>query len=136
MRDVLLGLTFSILCLSGGDGYCASREDAAFDHFADDFINAYLAWRPAEAVSLGLHEFDGRVSDFSRQSLDAELARLKQTDRQLGTIAIQKLSPRAACDYRLLQATVRKALFQFEHQKSYTRNPMTYAGTLDVNIYI
>src|SRR5256885_15599948 len=78
-----------------------------------------------------------RAPTFNRARRESsERRKKKEADRQLTAMAIQKLSPRAACDYRLLQATVRKALFQFEHQKSYTRNPMTYAGTLDVNIYI
>ena len=138
----------TLLVLSFCELRSAPEEDAAFDRLADDFITRYLDWRPAEGVSLGLHEYDGRVTDFSRRSLDTELARLKEADRQLAAIPIQKLSPRAgrsgragpsgraACDYRLLQATIRKALFKFQDQHSYTRNPMTYAGAIDVNIYI
>src|SRR5438105_7123345 len=140
MRELFVGLT--LLVLSFCELRSAPQEDAAFDRLADDFITRYLDWRPAEGVSLGLHEYDGRVTDFSRRSLDTELARLKEADRQLAAIPVQKLSPRAgrsgraACDYRLLQATIRKALFKFQDQHSYTRNPMTYAGAIDVNIYI
>ena len=134
MRARWLGLTFFLLSFFAKEVSSAPQADAALDRLADEFIAGYLAWRPAEGVALGLHEYDGRVTDFSRSSLDAELARLKEADRQLATI--RTLSPRAVSDYRLLQATIRKALFKFEVQKSYVRNPMTYAGTLDVNIYI
>ncbi|HMC28429.1 MAG TPA: DUF885 domain-containing protein [Verrucomicrobiae bacterium] len=142
MRLSLLGLTFAVLSFFAKDLCSAPQTDVAFDRFAADFVTGYLGWRPAEGVSLGLHEYDGRVTDFSRRSLDTELARLKEADRQLAAIPVQKLSPRAgrsgraACDYRLLQATIRKALFKFQDQHSYTRNPMTYAGAIDVNIYI
>ena len=136
MRARLVALTSAVLILFSKEVSSAPQADAAFDRFADEFITGFLAWRPAEGVSLGLHQYDGRVTDFSRRSLDGELARLKGAERKLAAIPIGKLSPRAACDYRLLQATIRKALFIFEDQKSYTHNPMTYAGVLDVNIYI
>src|SRR5947207_14609500 len=56
MRSLLLGLTFSVLVFFAEEARSASRADAAFEKFANDFIGGYLGWRPAEGVSLGLHE--------------------------------------------------------------------------------
>ena len=93
-------------------------------------------WRPQTGTALGLHEFDGQITDFSRASLDAERARLKKFDRVLARWPVKNLSAQAHHDLRLLQATVRGELFKFDAMHSYTRNPMTYAGAFDVNIYI
>ena len=142
-----LALIFTLLTLvardinaatnPGGASLPTSRQaDAALDRFANEFIAGFLAWRPAEGVSLGLHQYDGQVTDFSRPSLDAELARLQIADDRLGRISTNDLSLRGSCDYRLLQAEIRKGRFKFESLRSYTYNPMTYAGALDVNIYI
>jgi len=54
--------------------------DAAFSRLADEYISGYLAWRPQTGTSLGFHEYDGKLTDFNRPSLDAELARLKSFD--------------------------------------------------------
>lgn len=110
--------------------------DAEFARVTDDFLAGYLAWRPQSGTALGLHEYDGKITDFSRASLDAERARLEKFDRVLNRWPVKNLSPQAHHDLRLLHATVRGELFKFDAMHSYTRNPMTYAGALDVNIYI
>lgn len=110
--------------------------DAEFARVTDEFLSGYLAWRPQSGTALGLHEYDGRITDFGRASLAAERARLERFDRVLNRWPVKNLSPQAYHDLRLLQATVRGELFKFDAMHSYTRNPMTYAGALDVNIYI
>ena len=54
-----------------------NEADADFARLADEYIAGYLAWRPQTGTSLGLHEYDGKVTDYSQASLSAELARLK-----------------------------------------------------------
>lgn len=125
---------------------CVSRQssteatstgpDASFGRLADEFLAGYLAWRPQTGTSLGLHEHDGRTTDYSRASLDAELARLRTFDQRLDGLNSAALSPRASYDLRILRAAIRKEIFKFEERRVFTQNPMTYAGSLNVNIYI
>jgi len=114
----------------------ARDTDSAFAQLADEFIQGYLSWRPQIGTALGLHEFDGSISDFSRVSLETELTRLKAFDQRLSKINTKELKPQSFYDYRLLQAAIRKEIFNFEELRVHSRNPMTYASALDVNIYI
>ena len=131
---LILGLVLGWACLSGiaapGNG------DAAFNKLADEYIAGFLAWRPQTGTALGFHEYDGKVTDFSRKSLDAELKRLHSFDGKLGALQTNQLSAAAFYDYRILQNAIKRELFGFEEMGIYERNPMTYAGVLDVNIYI
>ncbi len=135
----------SFLCLALVAAGCARLEpsatssasnDAAFARFSDEFITGHLAWRPQMGTMLGLHEYDGKITDFSRASLEAERARLTRIDRTLARWPVKNLSPKSYHDLRLMQATVRGELFKFDAMHSYSANPMTYAGAFDVNIYI
>ena len=72
--------------------------DAEFQRVADEYLAGYLAWRPASGMSLGLHEYDGRITDLSRASLDAELRRLKQFDARLARLDAKALTREAAFD--------------------------------------
>jgi uncharacterized protein (DUF885 family) len=134
MRNLLFLL---LACLCGcsstppPDAALTAKADAEFNKLADEFLTGYLAWRPGLGVSLGLHEFDGRITDLS-----LEHTRLSLFDRRLNKFPAHRLSPRASYDFRLLQCAVRKQLFHFEDLRSYSRNPMTYAGAMDVNIYV
>lgn len=110
--------------------------DARFARLANEFIDGYLAWRPATGTGLGLHQYGGKVTDFSRASLDRELARLRRFDHELAGFPTSSLTPQPLHDYRVLHAAIANELFSFEDMNAYRRNPMTYAGALDVNIYI
>jgi uncharacterized protein (DUF885 family) len=112
------------------------RAEAAFARLADDYVAGYLIWRPQLGTSLGLHEYDGMMTDFSPGSLQTELQRLKYFERRLSELPAEQLAPRAYYDYRLLRRAIQREIFSFEGMETYSRNPMTYAGALDVNIYL
>ena len=114
----------------------AGREDASFKRLTDRFLADWLRWRPQVGTALGLHEYDGRISDFSRASIDSERARLHEIQEKLKSFSPVRLSARAYRDLRLIQCAIGSELFRIEAMNSFTRNPMTYANALDVNIYI
>jgi len=114
----------------------AKQSDATFAKVADEYLAGFLAWRPQTGTTLGLHQYDGKVTDFSQASLNAELARLKTFERRLGALATTDLSPEDSYDYRILRGAIKREIFGFEQMQIYSRNPMTYAGVLDVSIYI
>src|ERR1051326_3458796 len=118
------------------DSVNTNATDAAFDRLAADYLTGYLRWRPQTGTALGFHEYDGKVTDLSRPSLDAELARLKSFDQRLAALDTKSISPRAAYDYHILQNSIRREIFGFQQMRVHSQNPMTYTGTLDVNIYI
>ena len=136
---LLLSLSLVIAgCASSphSDSVGATDADAAFDSLASKYLTGYLQWRPQIGTALGFHEYDGKLTDLSRPSLDAELARLKSFDQQLSASDTKLLSTRAAYDYRILRNAIRREIFGFEQMQIHSQNPMTYASTLDVNIYI
>jgi len=110
--------------------------DKTFQQLSDEFLQGYLNWRPQAGVALGFHEYDGKIADLSKVSVDNELKRLKDFDQKLTVIDTSSLSEKMYYDYRILQAAIKNEIFNFEDLKAYTHNPMTYAGLLDVNLYI
>ena len=134
LRSFASALGLSV-CLSGVAA-APPGSDGEFDNVADEFIRGYLAARPLHATALGFHEYDGRINDYTRLAIDAELARLRRFDDRLNKFEVAKLSPRAAIDLRLLQAAVKKELFQITDIGIYEHNPMTYARAIDVSVYI
>ena len=136
-------LWLGIILLTGLCAGCAhpgssskGSGDAAFNRLAEDYVAGFLAWRPQTGTALGLHEYDGKVTDFSRASIDSELARLKSFEQRLTRLDTNALSPLALYDYRILLSSVQREIFAFDQWQIYTQNPMTYASVLDVNIYI
>jgi uncharacterized protein (DUF885 family) len=112
------------------------RQDAEFEKVADEYIKGWLAAHPITATQLGIHDFDGRIGDFTRLALDAELSRLKRFDERLKRFDAAKLSAAKAADLRILHAAIRKDLFEFQAANTFENNPMVYAQAIDVNVYI
>ena len=141
MRIVILSCWIAgWLCGGGWSAQAANptqtAADATFDRLANDYLAGYLEWRPQTGTGLGFHEYDGKMTDFSRASLDRELARLKTFAERLAALDPRPLSPGISCDYRILRGAIQREIFGFEQQHNFSRNPMTYAGALDVSIYI
>src|SRR5436309_2538781 len=133
----LLSLVLISLALSlPAAGFAAQTDDTEYEAVAEEYIKTYLAAHPLEGTALGLHEYDGKISDYSRLALDAELSRLRRFDDVLAKFDPSKLSPRQSIDLRILQAAVRKDLFEMQDMSIFERNPMVYAGAADVNVYI
>ena len=116
--------------------FAAEAEDGEYEAVAEEYIKGYLGAHPLEGTALGLHEYDGKITDYSRLALDAELSRLRRFDDRLSKFDPGKLSPRQAIDLRILQAAVKKDLFEMQEMSVFDRNPMVYARAADVNVYI
>jgi uncharacterized protein (DUF885 family) len=114
----------------------APTQDAEYEAVAEEYVKTYLAAHPLQGTALGLHEYDGKISDYSRLALDAELSRLRRFDDRLAKFDPAKLSPRQSIDLRILQAAVKRELFEMQDMSAFERNPMVYARAGDVNVYI
>jgi uncharacterized protein (DUF885 family) len=116
--------------------FAAQTQDAEFEGVAEEYVKTYLAAHPLHGTALGFHEYDGKISDYSRLALDAELSRLRRFDDRLAKFDQAKLSPRQSIDFRILQAAVKRELFEMQDMSVFERNPMVYARAGDVNVYI
>lgn len=136
IRSSWLATGLAVAVLFGGCARFRTSADTAFQELADEYLASHLAWRPALGMTLGLHVFDGRLTDFSRVSLDSELRRLKEFERKVEDFPARHLTLNVAFDRRWLLANIRSEIFSFEKLEVYTRNPMTYAGAIDLTQYV
>lgn len=129
-------LTLAATFLLTVNGFALQTPDQEYEAIAEEFIKGYFAARPLLGTSIGLHEYDGKITDYSRLALDAELFRLRKFDDRLQKFDLAKLSQRQSIDLRILQAAIRTEIFQREAMSIYERDPMVYARAADVNVYI
>ncbi len=112
------------------------KGDGDFDKLALDFMGGYLAARPLTGVALGLHQYDGKIGDYSRLAIDAEIERLRRFQGALQKLDASKLSKRADIDRRILLSAIASELLLYVDMAVFEKNPMAYARALDVSIYI
>jgi len=113
-----------------------TESNSAFEKLSEEYIKGYLDWHPQSAVSLGYHEYDGKINDYSKAAIEAEVSRLKEYEIQFSKIDSASLSTKEYYDWKLLKSNIKDELFSIEDLGVYTKNPMSYASIIDVNIYI
>lgn len=117
--------------------HAEESDNTAFHKLADNFLDGYFQARPLAGVSLGLHEYDGRVPDFSPAALAAERKRLEEFGTRFAGVAESKtLGAKKRSDLKTLQLVVKDELFQFDESREFEKNPMTYAQAFDFNVYL
>ncbi len=113
--------------------------NSAFKELVDSFLDQYNAFYPHNAsFLLGLHAFDGRVPDFSVQSITNWQATLSKFLQQLrNEIDFAGLDKLEAYDYKLVEYQLELELLKHGPLRWYERNPiMPYMYIFDVSNYI
>lgn len=136
MRHLAISLA-TVFILAG----CATSRDEQqaekkFEHLRDEFLAGYLEFNPGAGAALGWHPYDGRFVVPDAQALAREQARLKQIDRALAACRPEQLSAANRHDLALLRSAIATQRWTLEDQRGPWRNPMFYAGALDVSLYL
>ena len=76
-------LAVATACWPIASAVALQTPDQEYEAIAEEFIKGYFVARPLLGTSIGLHEYDGKISDYSRLALDAELSRLKRFEDRL-----------------------------------------------------
>ena len=127
---------FAVVLFLSAVARADQAADASFQKMADEFVHGYFLARPLSGVSLGLHEYDGLAPNCSPTALAAERKRLHDFDARLAACDRKTLSATAHFDYHTLRLVVQDELFQSEESREFAKNPMTYAGAFDFNMYL
>ena len=107
-----------------------------FATLADEIVDSHFEFSPNLAARQGLHEYDGRVTDFSRDALDRRIREVHEQVRRLGDIDAAHLPEDAAHDHALAQARLQAELWQHEDFRAHARNPLSYQMPIDVSTYV
>ncbi len=129
-----VGLALGAAMLSGC--VVGSAERTRFREVSGAFVKTHFAMRPLEGVALGWHEYDGKFVVPTREVMLAERARLERFDGRFREIDGTRLSQSDRLDLDLLKLVVARERWAQEVQRNWTRNPMMYAGWLDVSFYL
>lgn len=107
---------------------CTPREseDQRFESLANNYIDKLLQLNPEWATSLGNHDFDARLNDYSIEGIKNELSFNKLYLDSLKGIAVQELTPDNHIDYKILLSNIKSAIFQLDTLREYEWNPRVY----------
>src|SRR5262249_14150380 len=82
--------------------------------------------RPSAATEAGLHQYDDKLEDPSRASVEARITELKALQTRLAAFDRSKLGFDDAIDAQALDGEIRGALLELDTLRTWERNPMFY----------
>lgn len=123
-------------CSTSDPGSGPSHRAEDFDRFAAGFVVSHFAARPLEAVALGMHEHDGRFVVPEKAAIQQEITRLKHAAMALDAVRPATLTADQRRELAVLQSAVANARWNIATVQAPWRNPMYYAGALDVSVYL
>jgi hypothetical protein len=99
-----------------------------FATLVDDYFAARFATYPTEGTSAGLHEYDARLEDPSRASIERRIATLRVLLGRLEAVDRTTLDFDSGIDATILDGAIRGELFDLDTLRTWEKNPMAYAG--------
>lgn len=127
---VLLLITAPLL------SFAQNHASNDFDGFVNATLDQHLKYNPSAATSLGFHQYDAELEDYSRASVQeqtrwchAELAELAKVDRS-------KLTAEQQIDARLIENWLRAQLLEFEDIRMWERNPDQYSSGVAGSVFV
>lgn len=116
-------------------------EDANFQRVAAELYQAYFERVPAApfmgtlGVSLGMHQYDGKLPDDSPAALQSRAKFLTEARARLESFPAAALSPGSRLERDVFVARLRAASFDLEVRRTPWRSPLYYLGALSLLSY-
>jgi uncharacterized protein (DUF885 family) len=101
-----------------------------------EIIENLATFSPVTATSKGMHQYDYRLPDYSKNAIKNEISRLKKFQSRLSQIKQDQLSIADQVDWKLLKSNVDIFLQNLEKIKWYQKNPYMYVDEIVNGIYL
>ena len=133
MRKVILFVSV-LYCMSTTITSYAATPDwkDQFARVADEYFDqVYFHYAPSAATQVGFHQYDSQLEDFSRPSIDQEIAALKSFEQRIEAIhpddAAADFVPRS--DREIVLANIRSQLLTLETIRPWEKDADNYSST-------
>jgi uncharacterized protein (DUF885 family) len=137
IRQVVLGVV--VACTLTATGVSAqsaataataqSAPDQAFMRLADNYFDTYyFPTNPTTATTDGVHAYDGKLENYSRAAVDANVKALQQWQTRVATVDPKPLSEFVRGDRELVLNNIRSTLLTLQTIRPWQKNPDTYSS--------
>ena len=110
--------------------------DARFQSVAEDILRESWEFYPDLGSSLGLHEYDGRLPDFSPDALARRAGEVEDAVAALRKMDGESLNRQNGFDRRFLTLAIKKERFELNELKTHETNPMDMLEHVELSGYV
>src|SRR6266699_1065510 len=115
----------------------AQISPQSWDSLVDRFFEqAEFRFKPSSGTSAGFHQYDTRLEDFSRDSIQQQIQVFRQYEREVQVFPGAKLTPEQAADRDIVLGEIRTSLLDLESIRIWETNPDRYSSTATNAIFL
>jgi uncharacterized protein (DUF885 family) len=126
---------FAFILIAAAAVPAAAAPAPSFDSLAQQFYDNQRAFDPIWSTSLGLHDHDRELPDFSAAAVERRLATLRKWRERFAALDASKLSPSEAIDLSLVKMDIESNLLELGQRQMWRHNPDFYPGTAVQSVY-
>jgi len=125
-------LVFGAVMVCGGLMAAQAMGQTAgdnFRHLADEyFTQAVFKFEPTAGTSVGLHQYDEQLEDYSRAGVERQVAALKEFEAKFDAVDGSKLDESTEGDLEMVRNNIRGTLLELETIRGWEKNPDEYSS--------
>jgi len=129
-------LLVALLLLSTVFAVAQPATTTDFDKLVDQFFEGYFSFNPTQGTAAGFHQYDTKLEDYSKKSVDAEIAFWREYRDRFAKVDGGSLTKEAQGDLALVSSTIDAALLELETIRMWERNPDRYSSGITNSIFL
>src|SRR3974390_255692 len=113
--------------------FAAATPQENFQKVSDEYFDqVYFPYAPTAGTLIGYHQYDTRLEDFSRKSIDAQVAALHDFEKRIAAIpgGADNLDEMTRGDRGMVLGNIRSTLLTLETIRPWEKYPDIYSGTM------
>jgi uncharacterized protein (DUF885 family) len=140
-RTIILVLSAALLHACGGPPAGSSQPEAGsgdgrFEAVAHEYLEDLYRRQPTQATYLGIHKYDDRLEDYSRQAVTEATASARRFRDRVSAIDPASLSAGGQLDREQLLHAIDSRLLTLDVVRPWARDADTYSSGLTSTAYI
>jgi uncharacterized protein (DUF885 family) len=107
----------------------ADTAKQQFQKVSDDYLDqVFFPYGPTNGTLAGYHQYDTQLEDYSRKSIDAEIAALKTWETRVAAIPAANLDQTTRGDRDMVLNNIRSSLLTLQTIRPWEKNPDGYSS--------
>ncbi|HEV7859511.1 MAG TPA: DUF885 domain-containing protein [Pyrinomonadaceae bacterium] len=123
------------VCVALLASHATAAAPRSYTQLVDAYFNDYFAANPSQATSVGFHQYDARLEDFSLAHHQSYQRMLQNYLREFAALDARKLSQAERDDRDLVVNNIKAQLLEEQRIQMWRRNPDIYSATITGSIF-
>jgi uncharacterized protein (DUF885 family) len=107
-----------------------------WNQLVDNFFDDFYSLNPTQATAAGFHQHDSELEDYSRKSIDNQIALANKYLTRLDAFDTKSLSSEERQDYQLLVNDLKSTLLELQNIRGWEKNPDHYSSGLTQSAFV